>query len=158
MRWLLKFIRWLLFKVSVPLAPFIVKAMLMVANKGYVELADISTKGELSLICPVLAADGAASLFFDSSKKLPFFNLVCFSFSIIILIISCFWNAAVLNDNSLNPSIVSYFSIILFALTILTNGSCKLIVEYEKAIIEYKEEYEEKNLEEKAVNDKPDSP
>ncbi|MBC6454087.1 MAG: hypothetical protein GDA43_13545 [Hormoscilla sp. SP5CHS1] len=104
-----KIIRWLLFKVTVPLVPFLVKAMTMVAKGSSIGLDNISPKGELSLVCVAIAAEEVGSLFFESAEKNRLIKLFCGGLTIVLLIISCLWFPYVSTDNSYDPSIVSYF-------------------------------------------------
>jgi hypothetical protein len=127
-----KLIRWGIFSVIIALLPVFFNLLTVGSRGGSLSLRQVASHGELLLISTAIAAASVGDLI-ASGSKLPMAKILAGGGCIVGLFLGSLWyadiSAAQAANVVLNPAWINNGSAIVFALTLVSSGSCVALAE-----------------------------
>jgi len=127
-----KLIRWFLFGVVIALLPIIFNSLRLFTHGGSLTFGQLVGRGELLLVTAGISAKAIGELIGSStSMKIP--KIIAGGVSLVILALASLYFADVAatyaNNQTLDLSVISRMSLILFLTAVVSGGSCVALAE-----------------------------
>ncbi|MCI5210497.1 MAG: hypothetical protein D3910_17290 [Candidatus Electrothrix sp. ATG2] len=124
-----RFTLWLIFSVTLALAPLIFNALVVFISGKTPTLDQLLKNGELLIITVAIGADAMGKLFGSgSARKLP--RIAAGGGTLLLVLVSSLLFSAVTTSSlgaALDPDRIALLSGIMFLSTIITGGTCTLL-------------------------------
>lgn len=128
-----KFTIWLIFSVTLALAPLLFNASLMFISGKSPTLAQLLKNGELLIITVAIGADAIGKLFGSGSAR-KLLKIAAGGGTTLLVIFSSLLFSAISTSSlgtAFDPSRVAMISTVMFSFTVIAGGSCTILAELE---------------------------
>ena len=128
----IKLTRWLIFSVLMALLPLLRNFLRLTSEGNFISFYQLTPNGELLLIGAAISAAAIGELF-GNGGKMKLFKIIAGGLSMIMVILnSNYFNDISItntNGNSIQADVVSYTTIVLFFISIVSSGCCVALSE-----------------------------
>jgi hypothetical protein len=128
-----KLTKWVFFNILIALLPVFLNLLGLLTRGKAPSISLLFSHGELLLLSSAISAAAIGELI-ASSRNYIVLKLISAGSNLIILYLSAYWYADIVNiynssTLSASPDVIASGSIIMFTFTIITSGSCIILAE-----------------------------